>query len=169
MAVGEKRAAATYRMWSKKPLDESMEVETDFPTRMQRIGFASSILYASDKWEAKDDLVDYLHDFDSSPAVFIGDAQASGLEHDHEMATRTLMGPGVPRMRADVDLALPLLGFVKELIIHRSGPDLCWRFSDPPCMACSPDKKTLVILSADHGPILIRGGAMHVEGRGICR
>lgn len=66
--------------------------------------------------------------------------------------------------------AMPILAGVKELIVvEDSGQQRCIRFRTLPKLLLCHDKKGLLVLSGELGPIYIRGGKMHVTDRGIHR
>lgn len=151
-------AARVYRMWHKKHAEEVIEAE--YPLDEVDVfyaGIGDSILYSSDKWEEDGDFWDYIHEFDSGPSVFLAEGD------DAPVDPRNLM-----RNDLDGELALPVLAFVKELIFVRDdGSKRSLRFRSPPIMSCSEDKKALVILTDNIGPIYVRGGKMHITERGI--
>lgn len=87
--------------------------------------------------------------------------------------------PGIPgdpselmatKVASDATHAMPILAGVKELIvIEDTGHQRCIRFKTLPKLLLCHDKKGLLCLSGELGPIYIRGGKMHVTERGIHR
>ncbi|MFW5921024.1 MAG: hypothetical protein ACOCUS_04235 [Polyangiales bacterium] len=79
--VRESRAAEAYRDWHKGR-DPERVIELDGPDAFdERIGRAVSIVYASDKFSARGDFVDYEHDFaEPGPIVYYsGDPEGYAL------------------------------------------------------------------------------------------
>lgn len=160
------KAEASWRMWHQKEPRELHEVSYQFPSHVFCVGTAETIVYASDKWEKDGKFFDYVHEFDSRPEVFMVDGQrrnpaAPPSSVKKLLGTRDLEG----------ELALPILGHVKEIIISPpdDAPDHCIRFRDNPIMCCTADHKTVIVFSETKGPIFIRGGKMVVTERGIVR
>lgn len=173
-----KRAEGIYRLWTEKDPDDSsiwsertQEFSVDWDKlRLSRVGGGGDILYTSDKWEKPGVLERYHHPFDSGPSVYasldeVGDGSVgAGDEGVHIGITRLL---GISSLKGPV--VLTLIAAVNELVIQQDhGPNVTWRFPrEPPALCSTLDKKGLVILSQDRGPIFIRGGRMRVTARGI--
>lgn len=154
-------ACRAFRLWHQK--EPSEVFDTDYPLEEYDVflaGTADEILYVSDKWEDDGRMYDYIHDFDSAPSVFT--TEGYGDEEDPAELLR------VPKVAKDAEASLPILAAVKRITIVRDdGSKHQIRFREPPMLCCSLDKKCLVILTEDVGPIYIRGGRMHVTARGI--
>lgn len=74
------------------------------------------------------------------------------------------------RVASSATAAFPILAGVKELIlVDDHGDKRCVRFRTLPKLLLCHDKKGLLIISGELGPIYIRGGKMHVTERGIHR
>lgn len=160
------KAEASWRMWHQKEPRDLHEVVYNFPERVFCVGTAETIIYESDKWEKDGRFFDYVHEFDSKPEVYM----TEGVRQNPDVpsaSVKRLLGT----RDLEGELALPILGHVKEIIISPSSddPDHCIRFRDNPIMCCTADHKTVVIFSEKKGPIFIRGGRMVVTERGIVR
>lgn len=167
-------AADAWRMWHQKEPREIVEATYDFPDEVVPVGKAQRILYSSDKWEEDGDFYTYFHDFDSHPTVYAPSTSAwakkranKGTKHARGKAldvARTLKMAHV-----DDELQLPLLAKTLELIIvDVEGKKQSRKFRGDTPLCCTSDLKTLVIL-ADDGPVIIRGGKMVVTERGIVK
>jgi hypothetical protein len=161
LAVG--RAADLYRLWHQKEAEEDIEV-LDLPLEAIEVfhaGRADSILYVSDKWEDDGNVYDYSHEFDSGPSVYMEDGE--GDQGDVEELLQTAVS-------ARAKAPFPVLAGVKELIlVDDDGNKRVLRFKVTPMLLMTLDKRGLLILSKELGPIYIRGGKMHVTERGIHR
>lgn len=74
------------------------------------------------------------------------------------------------KVARDATHAMPILAGVKELIMFEDdGHQRIIRFKTLPKLLLCHDKKGLLCLSGELGPIYIRGGKMHVTERGIHR
>lgn len=118
-----------------------------------------------------DDLCGELEDMES------GDDLRVGGGADAEFIISCYPGePGDPeellatRVARSATHAMPILAGVKELIVvDDRGDKRCIRFKTLPKLLLCHDKKGLLVLSGELGPIYIRGGKMHVTERGIHR
>jgi hypothetical protein len=161
-------ARKTWRMWHEK--DSKHEYKRSEKTLSEEhfvpIGTAKEILYSSDKWERDGDFHDYVHDFESSPKVYIPASKVRDGE-----------AVGAPKKTAAVlgarsnpkQLVVPELAKVKSLsYIDSEGELVEVRVGRGAIMCGSPDKKTVIILTKS-GPILVRGGQMSITARGIVK
>lgn len=161
-------AIRAYELWHQKEVDEI--IETSYPLERTDVfwaGHADVIYYTSDKWEQDGDVYRYVHDFDSRPGVFTKD----GYEDSDD---DTIVDPcwllHVPEVSARAKAPLAFLATVEELIFVRpDGSKHSYRFRSPPALLGTTDRKGLLILSRDKGPIYIRGGKMFYDERGIHR
>lgn len=166
------RAFAIYKLWTEKEPDVSSMWRDPVTQRtvdwdelqFAQLGRAKDILYISDKWEADGVLERYHHPFDTLPAVYCATEDAEGKERP----LAQLVGEPVSKAKA---LQLVLLAVVEELVVVREGKtNLTLRYKDDPPPLCSTrDKKGLVIITKDRGPIFVRGGQMTVTSRGIVK
>lgn len=147
------KAERTYVMWHQKNPTKVHKVDVPLPKLVACVGAADCITYVSDKWEEDGDVHDYVHEFDSSPSVYMVDDD------------------GDVELVVEGEHALPILGVVRELIFLPTGAEKkhVLRFRTLPIMCCTTDKKTVVIFAEKTGPIFIHGGKMHITERGIHR
>ncbi len=154
-------ACRAFRMWHQK--EPNGVVPYDYPLEDYDVfcaGVADTILYASDKWERDGNVHDYIHEFDSHPTVWTTDG------HGEEGNPADLMD--VDEVSRNAEASLPILAAVKSLLVRREdGSKRDIRFRSPPMLLSTLDKKGLVILTEDVGPIYVRGGRMIVTARGI--
>lgn len=150
-----KKAQANYEMWHQKDPKRVTRQKRSLPEKMCKVGKAREILYRSAKWEPKNH--EYIHDFDSHPSVYceyaLGDEEATH-------ATSTLLG-------SITSVPLTHLGECIELVIETNdGEEYVFPLSGKPKLCATVDKKSVVILDRA-GIIVVRGGKMVVESRGI--
>lgn len=168
-----RKAMSIYTLWTEKPPDDSslwqdvvtvQNVDWD-ELDVRCVGYGNDILYTSDKWEKPGVLEKYHHPFGpvTCPGVFCAAHDGEGGE---PVSVAKLLG-----QRDLKTVALTPLALCDELVVQvPDEPHMTWRFSssdDPPAVCSSMDKKCLVILSKDKGPVFIRGGRMRVTARGI--
>mgnify|MGYP003418004945 FL=1 len=155
-------AARQVRWWHQKERGfgiGDVEDTFNFPDTVVCLGRAEEIVYHSDKWEEDGDFFPYTHTFDSHPQVY-------GLGvGSREKTVASLLGVQRPNSSS---WAMPLLAFVDELTFDDGKKLRRVKFKGSPVMTCSPDKKTVVILSKSK-PFFIRGGKMIVTPRGIVK
>lgn len=159
----------TWREWHKKdnPRKEFSVVEKLLDEEFfVPIGRAEEILYSSDKWERDGDHHDYVHEFESHPKVYIPESHASEDERIGRPAkTTTVLGLRTRPER----LVVPQLARVQSMsYVDKEGDLVEIRVGRHAIMGSSPDRKTLIIL-AKNGPVLVRGGQMRIEARGIVK
>ena len=158
-------AVENHEMWHQKEVEGAYRKDVSFPKDMVCVGFATEIIYVSDKWEPHADFYDYIHDFDSEPPVF-----ADARKYDGKERGKTADLIGVNSVSDKAKLALPILARVAQFTIKgHDGKRHAMRFDFPPLMLCSPDKEGLIILSDEMGPIVVRGGQMEITERGIVK
>jgi hypothetical protein len=158
-------AVENHEMWHQKEVEGAYRKNVSFPSKMVCIGYATEIVYVSDKWEPHADFYDYIHDFDSTPPVF-----ADARRHNGSDQSKTTDLIGVRSVSDKAKLALPILARVAQFTIaDHDGKNHQLRFDFPPLMLCSPDKEGLIILSDEMGPIVVRGGQMEITERGIVK
>lgn len=149
-----------YRMWHQKDPDRIVTRSYTFPKTVCVMGVATDICYASDKWEADGDFFDYTHCFDSRPFLYHVDGVGRSKDVCRLLGVRSLNG----------DIPLTALAHVKSLSIDvdKLGARELDFGSEKPLMACTPDKKTLVIFAVA-GPFFVTGKEMRVTERGIVK
>lgn len=166
------RAKAIYKLWTEKEPDDSSLWEHEVEEQsvnwdeldVRCIGVGGDILYLSDKWEKPGVIERYHHPFDSGPRVYCAAEDAGGDEGESVSVAQLLGVQSLKHMVGLVPIAI-----CSELVVQRPGErHLTWRFSQGAATLCSTlDKKGLVIISQDKGPIFVRGGRMRVTARGI--
>lgn len=165
------RAEKVFEMWHKKEPRRAGVLDTgcDGTDRMVCVGQANDIVYVSGKWEKGRKTNAYCHTFDSKPKVWM-------LAH----LVEPLTNPGSPgrdvesllksARNADGQFAVAELarpesfslggegGEAEEIAIH-SGAKLYG----------AVDKKTVIITDPHWRLIVVKGGKMHFDERGIVR
>jgi hypothetical protein len=160
-------------MWHQKEPREIVEATYDFPDEVVPVGEAQRILYSSDKWEEDGDFYTYYHDFDSHPTVY-APSKSTWAKRANKGARGTKAKPldvarTLKMAHVDDELQLPLLAKTLELIVvDVDGKKQSRKFRGETPLCCTSDLKTLVILAND-GPIIVRGGQMVVTERGIVK
>ncbi len=154
-----KKAEKVYKEWHQRDPRRVTRRKKSIPEVFYCVGTAKEILYKSNKWESKLRVMhDYIHTFDSSPNVYLESAMA---DSDSEVVAERLLGP-------DLDtIPLTQLGTTLELTIElESGEEHTLSLTGNPVLCATPDCKSVVILDR-RGLIVVRGGKMVVESRGI--
>lgn len=147
-----------YRMWNARKADEAFATSFEFPQDMGVLGRAMRIIYWSDKWKTDGTGDYYEHDFDTSPEVYCESAEHGVKSIDALTKVKDINNR---------ESGWPVLAEVMELSLERlEGGVKTYKFSKPPIMTCSSDKKSVIILYKRE-PIIIRGGRMRVTARGI--
>jgi hypothetical protein len=154
-----------YAMWhQKEPKRLSrVKLQCNWEDELVRVGKAFSIVYRSGKWEKGNKSNDYIHHFDSKPSVYM---LPGSTEHDGSAkSVQQLFGPlQNPDGQAEVaELATPLSFALDdgtsegaEMKLHRGAK-----------VYGGVDKKTVLIVDPVWGPIVIKGGKMYFDERGI--
>jgi hypothetical protein len=159
-------AAENHAMWHEKDVEGAYLKDVHFPPTLRRIGYALEIVYLSDKWETHANFYSYVHHFDSQPEVYA--APQAGAGRGRARSTAKLLG--VASVDDNARLAIPILARVSEFSFRMpDGSSRVLRFDFPPLMLCSPDKEGLIVLSEEMGPIVVRGGQMEINRRGIVK
>jgi hypothetical protein len=152
-----RRAAKNYRMWHKRDVDDVLIGPEHIPDHMIVVGHMIEIMYNSDKWGKKNyKFYDYVHDCESSAAVCCG-------HPDADIDTGLLINSRDWKRR----LALSDLGECLEITFERlDGKTQNVELSGS-ILACTEDRRGLVIFGDGMDPIILRGGKMKVTKDGI--
>ena len=168
-ASSERSAETNFRMWHRKDPRRRITVKNAIDPKkhaeMASIGRALDIVYSSDKWEKDGTFYPYEHDFTSKPKVWV---PVSTVPSSDEIVGRHRKTAGFLGERNLTGAkAVAQLAFVEELLyLDADGDETRLIVGKKAIMACSPDRKTVLIL-ASFGPVLISGGKMIVTSRGI--
>jgi hypothetical protein len=154
-----------YRMWHQKEPRHATKKRAgvDWEDELVCVGKAHNIVYRSGKWEKGNKTNDYIHHFDSKPSVYMkpGVVEDAGASK----SVKALFGPlRNPDGQAEVaELAKPISFALDdgsqdgyEIAIHTGAK-----------VYGGVDKKTVLIIDPVWGPIVIKGGKMYFDERGI--
>jgi len=157
-------AAELYGMWHEREPRDTFEEKIDFPKKMKAFGWATHILYESNKWTPRK-FNRYIHKFESEPLLYAAEGTyfPKECEYDLEEPTAALLG---------VDSLAEVYGFP----VLAGVLSLTWRDWDggrhriafksyQPVMSCSVDQQSVVIFADDL--LIINGGSMVVGAPGI--
>jgi hypothetical protein len=158
------RGEDIYRMWhQKEPRSHStVRLACDWDDELKCVGKAHNIVYRSGKWQKGNKTEDYIHHFDSKPSVYMLPQHVDG---GATKSVKQLFGPlRNPAGQAEVaQLATPLSFALddgssegQEITIHTGAK-----------VYGGVDKKTVLIDDPVLGPIVIKGGKMYFDERGI--
>ena len=164
-------ADQNFEMWHRKtPRRDNYIKNAIDPAKhhhMACIGWATDIVYSSDKWEKDGVFYPYEHDFSSRPKVYVPSSSVPKGEKTVGQLRNTARFLGESSLSGVK--ALAQLAFVEELIYEDVEGDECRLMVGAKAkMASSPDKKTLIIL-ASFGPVFVSGGRMVITSRGIVK
>jgi hypothetical protein len=165
------KAERVYEMWHKKEPHavHVMDTGCDGDDLMICVGKAHNIVYRSGKWEHGKKTNDYVHHFDSKPYVYM-------LAHLVEPMARENPGKGktveslLSRARnkdgqyAVADLATPLSFGLDD---GKDGTDIA--IHNGSRVYGAVDQKTVIITDPKWKLIVIKGGEMHFDERGIVK
>lgn len=156
-------AADAYREWHQKEPNRVGVFDTgcDGTDVMVCVGKANNIIYRSGKWEKGRKTNDYIHDFDSRPKVWmLKHLVAAGMDFSEEKTVDELLNE---RSRDVAELAAPLSFSLNdgskdgtEVAVH-SGAKVYG----------ATDRKTVLIIDPHWKLIVVRGGKMYFDERGI--
>lgn len=159
------RAEDTFRLWhSKDPRKEFRRRVKYLDGDFARIGLASEIQYRSDKWERDGDHYPYVHDFGRSVGVYVPASAVS----DEDIIGALNSGHRLLGIRGRGNTAeVAQLGTCEELVFRdASNEEVVLAFPKGTLLLSSPDRKALIIVDKSR-PIIVRGGKMSVQSRGI--
>ncbi len=164
------RAERVFEMWHKKSPTRVQVVRPrlDEGDEMVCVGKACDIVYRSGKWEKGRKTNDYVHTFDSRPSVYMLASIAPGAPRDNPGKTvGSLLGGARNRdgQFAVAELATPL-----SLSLHNGqleGDDVAIHSGSK--VYGGVDKKTVIIMDPQWKIIVIKGGSMHFDERGIVK
>lgn len=159
------RAEALYETWHKKPPHgfDIKKIGVKTSDKMVCVGQAFDVTYLSGKWQKGSKKELYVHTFDSKPKVWmlaslVGSEDARGASKTvEEMLSRCC---NVDGQIAVADLASPesfSLGDGEDAItVHRGAK-----------VYGATDQKTVIIFDPKWKIIVVRGGSMYFDERGI--
>ncbi len=161
-----KKAEKVYELWHKKAPNGATvkRPRMDNSDEMVCVGKAFDIVYRSKKWEKGNKTNDYVHTFDSKPKVWMSAKHAFGARENPSKTIGDLLrsSHNADGQFACADLATPIsfsLGDGNEEIVIHSGARVYG----------GTDQKTVVIHDPVYGLIVIKGGQMHFDERGIVK
>lgn len=162
------RAEKVFEMWHKKPAKNAKVVRprVNDNDEMVCVGHAHDIVYRSGKWEAGKKTNDYIHTFDSRPKVWMlascvpeGEIRSNASKTVGDLLKGSRNKDG---QFACADLATPI-----SLSIDSEDNQL--RISSGARVLGAVDKKTVIILDPKLKLVVIRGGSMYFDERGIVK
>jgi hypothetical protein len=163
----QKNAEDVYRMWHKKEPHSKFVVRGGCrgDDKMLCVGKAHNIVYRSGKWEKGRKTNDYIHHFDSKPSVYILEKKLpADLRGDATKTVDDLIGSSANEDgRIEVaELAVPLSFGLDDgehgadMDIHRGAK-----------VYGAVDQRTVIIHDPEWKLIVIKGGRMYFDERGI--
>jgi hypothetical protein len=160
------RAESVYEMWHQKEPNHvsSFRPGCDGDDVMVCIGKAQNVVYRSGKWEAGRKTNDYVHDFDSHPSVYMLTHIAEPkLRQNPSKTVETLLrgAKNADGQFAVAELAAPLS---LELV---DGTDIAIHAGSK-VYGCV-DKRTILICDPHWRLVVIKGGQMTFDERGIVK
>lgn len=161
------RAEAVFEMWHKKnPRRVStMRLGCDSDENMVCVGRAYDITYRSGKWEKGRKTNDYVHTFDSKPKVWMLKNVAEGRLPGGEQKTVGKLLSGLCNEHGQyevADLAAPLSFTLDD---GKEGTEIAIHGGSR--VYGGVDCKTLVIVDPHWQLIVVKGGKMYFDERGI--
>ena len=164
-----KSAEDVYRMWHQKEPHRSFTVRAGCSgdDGMVCVGKAHNIVYRSGKWENGRKTNDYIHHFDSKPAVYFlekklpADARGNPTKTVDDLLSSATNGDGKVEV---AELAVPLSFGLddgddgSDIKIHRGAK-----------VYGAVDQKTVIIYDPHWKLIVIKGGQMYFDERGIVK
>lgn len=166
------RAEKVYEMWHQKE-PHNIQIRrpgVDLHDTMVCIGHAHNIVYRSGKWEQGRKTNDYVHHFDSKPKVWMLERVLSDEDYQASTGDKSVADLVRSSLNADgqcavADLATPISFGLddgtsegEDITIH-SGARVYG----------AVDKKTVIIFDPTWKIIVIRGGKMTFDERGIVK
>jgi hypothetical protein len=158
----EERGAKVFEMWHQKsPTGAQVKrVLGDMDACMVPVGKAHEIIYRSGKWEKGRKTNDYVHAFDSHPSVYMLEKFAPESRAQGKSAGSLLRAAqGADGRFVVAELATPLTLSIddgQEIAIHNGSK-----------VYGAVDKKTVIICDPKWKLVIIKGGRMHFDERGI--
>jgi len=163
----QKNAEDVYRMWHKKEPHGKFVVRggCNGDDKMLCIGKAHNIVYRSGKWEKGRKTNDYVHHFDSKPSVYVlAKKLPAELREDASKTVDGLLDSSANEEgRIEVaELAVPLSFGLDDgehgadMDIHRGAK-----------VYGAVDQRTVIIHDPEWKLIVIKGGRMYFDERGI--
>lgn len=166
------KAEKTFEMWHKKePRNVTvMDTGCDGGDVMVCVGNAFDIVYRSGKWEKGNKTNDYVHTFDSKPKVWMLSRLAGEVPGARENPSKTVSQLLSRAKNADgqfavADLAKPLSFGLDDGTDE--GSEI--KISSGARLYGAVDKKTVIIMDPRWKLIVISGGQMHFDERGIVK
>ncbi len=160
------RAEKVFEMWHRKAPSNVGVVRPGAhdDDEMVCIGNACDITYRSSKWEKGRKTNDYVHTFDSKPKVWMLESVAG-----EGGATKTVESLLSKSRNADGQFACADLAAPLSLTVHgEDGPEEIAIHSGARVYG-AVDKRTVIIVDPTWRLIVIRGGSMHFDERGIVK
>lgn len=166
--LDSKRAEKTYAMWHQKE-PQHIDVKrngVDWGDEMVCIGHAFDIVYRSGKWEHGKKTNDYVHTFDSKPKVWM----LAKFFDDDMGAIKTVSQLCASCCNRDgqfscADLARPISFGLDD----GSDGESALKINSGARVYGGVDHKTIVIHDPKWKIIVVKGGQMHFDERGIIK
>jgi len=163
-----KRGEDIYREWHEKEPHRVVKKKVKLLDEPYFccIGKAVEITYKSDKWEPDGKWHLYVHDFTSSPKVYLAQSHVSEDEQlGRPVKTSFLLGS----RSNNGQLVVTELATATEFTLKdKNNTDVELKLGNGAKLYSTPDKRGLLILTRS-GPVIVRGGQMHVSARGIVK
>lgn len=162
------KAEKVFEMWHKKPAKNSRveRPRVNDGDMMVCVGNACDIVYRSGKWEKGTKTNDYIHKFDSKPKVWM---LASVVPEDEvrSNASKTVGELLKSARNADGQYACADLATPISLSVDSEDNEI--KISSGARVLGAIDRKTIIILDPKLKLVVIRGGEMHFDERGIIK
>jgi hypothetical protein len=164
------KAEKVFKLWHKKnPNNVSiLRPGCDGDDEMVCVGNAHNIVYRSGKWEKGRKTNDYVHHFDSKPKVWmLKHLVDAGMASSGERTVESLLraAKNADGQFAVAELATPISFGLDDGTSE--GTDIAIHTGSRVYGAV--DKKTVIITDPHWGLIVVRGGKMHFDERGIVK
>lgn len=167
------KAEKVFEMWHKKSPNRvgALKLGCDEKDIMVCVGKAHNIVYRSGKWESGRKTNDYVHHFDSKPSVymlgFVLESQGADVPSRKEKAVEQLLAKArnADGQFAVAELATPLSFGLDDGTTEGDDIDI----SSGARVYGAVDQKTVIIVDPKWKLIVIRGGQMYFDERGIVK
>lgn len=154
-----------YRMWHQKEPNGTKRVNPrcDWDEKLVCVGKAHHIVYRSGKWEKGNKKNDYIHHFDSKPSVYM---REDAVENGKGGKTVESLFSGLKNADGQAEVA-ELASLLSFAIDDGTQDGHEFRLHTGAKVYGGVDKKTVLIIDPVYGPIVIKGGKMYFDERGI--
>lgn len=162
-----KNGEEVYRMWHRKEPHNRFVVSAgcNDDDGMVGIGQAHNIIYRSGKWESGRKTNDYIHHFDSRPSVFMLEKKLPASSRGTADKTVGALLAGASNSDGQIEVAELATPLSLGLDDGDDGADI--KISKGAKVYGCVDQKTVIIHDPHWKLIVIKGGRMHFDERGI--